>query len=76
MEISRTIMSLKPKNTSDHDGISSELIKTLNQPICIPLCTIINKSLETGDVLGSMKIAKVTQIQKQIQFFMQTIYTV
>jgi hypothetical protein len=36
IEISRIIMSLKPKNSSGHDGISSKLLKTLNQSICIP----------------------------------------
>ena len=52
-------MSLKSKNSSGHDGISSKLLKTLAQSLCIPICTIINKSLQTGDVPRSMEIAKV-----------------
>ena len=59
IEITRIIMSLKPKNSSGHDDISSKLLKTLNQSICIPMCTIINKSLQTGDVSRSMTIVKV-----------------
>ena len=64
IEITHIIMSLKPKNSSGHDGISSKLLKTLNQSICIPMCTIINKSLKTDDVPRSMKIAKVIPIHK------------
>jgi len=64
IEIARIIMSLKPKNSSGHDGISSKLPKTLNQSICIPICTILNKSLQTGDVLRGMNIAKVIPIHK------------
>jgi len=64
IEITRIIMSLKPKNSSGHDGISSKLLKTLNQSIRIPICTIINQSLQTGDVPMSMKIAKVIPIYK------------
>jgi len=42
IEISRIIMTLKPKNSSGHDGISSKLLKTLNQSICIFICIITN----------------------------------
>jgi len=45
VEITRIIMSINPKNSSGRDGISSKLLKTLNQSTCIPICTIINKSL-------------------------------
>ena len=64
IEIARITMSLKPENSSGHGGLSSKLLKTLNQSICIPMCTIINKSLHTGDVPRGMKIAKVTPIYK------------
>jgi len=64
IEITRITMSLKPENSSGHDGLSSKLLKTLNQSICIPMCTIINKSLKTGDVPRSMNIAKVIPIHK------------
>ncbi|KAK2163116.1 hypothetical protein LSH36_85g03026 [Paralvinella palmiformis] len=58
IEIPRNTMSLKPKNSSGHDGVSSKFPKTLNQSRCIPICIITNKSLQTGDVRRSMKIAK------------------
>ena len=45
IEISRIITSLKPKNSSGHDGISSKLLKCLNPSISNVVCTIINKSL-------------------------------
>ena len=62
--ISRIITSLKPKNSSGHDGISSKLLKCLNPSISNVVCTIINKSLVSGTVPRSMKAAKVIPIYK------------
>ena len=62
IEISRIITSLEPKNSSDHDGISSKLLKCLNPSISNVVCTIINKSLESGTVPRSMKAAKIIPI--------------
>ena len=64
IEIARIITSLKPKNSSGHDGISSKLLKCLNPSISNVVCTIINKSLESGTVPRSMKAAKVIPIYK------------
>jgi hypothetical protein len=64
VEIYRIIMSLKPKKSFGHDGISSKLLKTLGMSICTPICSIVNKSLHSGQVPGGMKIAKVIPIHK------------
>ena len=63
-EISDIINVLKNKKSTGHDGISSSLIKQIKTAICIPLTTIINKSLETGQVPTNMKLAKVILIYK------------
>ena len=57
-------MSLKPKKSFGHDGISSKLLKTLGMSVCTPICSIVNKSLSSGQVPGGMKIAKVIPIHK------------
>ena len=63
-EIHRIIMKMKPKNSCGHDGISSKLLKNVSQVIAVPLSIIINKSIETGVVPRSMKLAKVIPIYK------------
>ena len=64
MEVSELLKSLKPKNSTGHDGLSSKLIKTLSSAISCPISIIINKSFETGVVPNSMKIAKIIPIFK------------
>ena len=63
-EISRIIASLKCKNSSGHDGISSKLLKSLQPALCLPISILINKSMETGQVPADMKIAKIIPIYK------------
>ena len=63
-EISRIIASLKCKNSSGHDGISSKLLKSLQPALCLPISILINKSMETGQVPANMKIAKIIPIYK------------
>jgi hypothetical protein len=63
-EINKITSSLKPKTSLGHDRISSKLIKLLSNSIKIPLSKIINKSLESGMVPHSWKIAKVIPIHK------------
>ena len=63
-EIQKTLSTLKPKNSHGHDNISSKLLKTLASSLKYPLSIIINKSLETGYVPESMKLAKVIPIYK------------
>ncbi len=63
-EIERIIISLKPKNSSGQDGLSSKLLKSLSSSLACPISTIINKSLQTGTVPTSLKLAKVIPIYK------------
>ena len=37
------IMSLKPKKSFGHDGMSSKLLKTLGMSIRTPICTMVNQ---------------------------------
>ena len=64
VEISKIITSLKPKNSSGHDKINANLLKTLKPVITLPICLIINKSIETGTVPNNMKVAKIIPIYK------------
>ena len=61
-EISRIINSFKRKSSSGHDGITTSLIKDTNQDIAIALTIVINKSINTGIVPESMKLAKAIPI--------------
>jgi hypothetical protein len=63
-EISRLINSLKRKNSSGHDGITSSLIKDIKHEISLPLTILINKSLSTGIVPDLLKTAKVIPVYK------------
>ena len=64
VEISKTITSLKPKSSSGHDKINANLLKTLKPVITLPICLIINTSIETGTVPNNMKVAKIIPIYK------------
>ena len=63
-EITRIINSLKSKNSSGHDGLNTILLKNIKTELVIPLNIIINKSLSTGVVPDSLKLAKVIPIFK------------
>jgi hypothetical protein len=63
-EILKIITSLKGKKSSGHDGINSILLRKIKLSVCVPLTAIINKSLETGEVPSSLKLAKVVPIYK------------
>lgn len=63
-EINKTLSALKPKTSTGHDNINSKLIKTLSASIATPLSVIINKSLESGIVPNTWKLAKIIPIYK------------
>ena len=65
-EIDKIITSSKSKISFSHDCISTSLLKKLKQAITYPIALIINKSLQTGCVPNSMKLAKVVPIYKFI----------
>ena len=63
-DVIRIINELKPKNSCGHDGLSSKLVKDLKNEIALPLSIMINTSIESGHVPGTMKLAKVIPIYK------------
>ena len=60
-EIGKYIDSLKKKNSSGHDEVTSTFLKSVKSAVVQPLSILINKSLDTGIVL---KLAKVIPIYK------------
>ena len=63
-DIIKIINELKPKNSSGHDSISSKLVKDHKNEIALPLPIMNNKSIESGHVPVTMKLAKVVPIYK------------
>ena len=64
-EIEDTITKLKPKLSTDINGLNMKLIKNTKMHISTPLQDIINACFQQGTVPGSMKVAKVTAIFKK-----------
>ena len=60
----KLIDSLKQKNSSGHDNITSSLIKDIKHEIAIPLTILFNKSIHSGRVPDDIKLAKVIPIYK------------
>jgi hypothetical protein len=63
-EIQYTIKLHKPPKSTGPDGVSSWLLKQLNESICKPLSILINKSMENGKFPNMLKIAKIVTIYK------------
>ncbi len=57
-EINEIFRLIKGKKTTDHDGLSSYLMKMLSE-IAYPTSTLINRSIKKGHVPNCMKTAKV-----------------
>ena len=64
-EVNSIIKSLKPKNTSGYDGISSKILKPCAHLISKPLTYICNCSLTTGIFPERCKFAIVRPIYKK-----------
>ena len=64
-EIENIIKSLKPKNSSGYDGISTKLIKVFSPFISSPLAHICNKSLSSGIFPDRLKYAIVKPLFKK-----------
>jgi len=58
-EILEIITSLKGKKSSGYDRMNPIILS-----VCVPLASIINKSLETGEIVNCLKLAKVVHIYK------------
>ena len=63
-EIITIANSLKTKTSMGHDGMPTKMLKEIIQEISVPLCHILNKSIENGIVPKHMKIARVIPIYK------------
>ncbi len=63
-EICDIINKMKPKKSKGHDEINTSFIKDISTSVAEPISILINKSLETGYVPTSLKIAKVIPIYK------------
>ena len=61
----RIIKNMKISQSKGHDGISSELVKLINNDISHCITLIINQSLTSGIFPDRLKIAKVTPIYKK-----------
>ena len=64
-QILSVIKSLKPKSSTDCDGLSVKLIKTSPLKLAYPLSVIVNQSLNTGIFPKSLKISKITPLFKK-----------
>ena len=64
-EIIRTAQSLKLKNSSGHDGISSRVIKESIHLIAVPLSYVFNLSLSSGVVPNDFKIGNIIPVFKK-----------
>ena len=64
-EISKIINKFDKNKSAGHDGIGNLIVKGVAKEIVHPLTAISNRSLSTGKVPDSLKIAKVIPIHKK-----------
>lgn len=64
-DVSKTIESLKPKDSCGIDNLSSNLLKSLKNVLSNPICTLINQSLNLGIFPNCLKLAKVIPVYKK-----------
>ena len=63
-EVIKTTKSLKPKNSTGYDNVSTKLLQNVIEDIAYPFCHVINQSFSSGIVPEEMKIAKVIPVYK------------
>ncbi len=63
-EIKAMLGSMKSKKSAGNDDLNSQLLKAIAGNITIPIALLINKSLVSGIVPDSLKIAKVIPVYK------------
>ena len=64
-EILKIINKFDKNKSAGHDGIGNLIVKRMAKEIVYPLTPILNRSLLTGKVPDSLKIAKVIPIHKK-----------
>jgi len=62
--VKKIIRSLKPKLSSDAQGVSSKMVKFVGNEIATPLSHIFNLSLLTGDFPTKLKLCRVIPLFK------------
>ena len=67
--IAKTLPSLRTKDYSGHDGISTKLLKFISPALLKPLTIVINQSLITEILPDKLKIAKVIPLFKKKRCF-------
>ena len=73
-EIMKILTSLRTKDSSGFDGISTKFLKFLAPSQISPLTLIINQSLVTGIFPTKLKTAKVTPLHKKGHSYLMTNY--
>ena len=58
-------MKLKPKSSTDHEGMSVKILKNVSTKLASPLAIIVNQSLNSGIVPQALKVSKVTPVFKK-----------
>lgn len=64
VKVFNLIKSIKPKMSTDNDGLSMFLISSVAEGICAPLSSIYNLSIESGVFPDKLKISKTIIIHK------------
>ena len=64
-EVMSCISSLTTKFSNGPDGLNTYVLKQVAQSVVKPLTVVINKSLSSGTMPDSLKIAKVVPIYKK-----------
>ncbi len=66
MEITSSIIDkLAPKTSSEFDGLSSKLVKTIKAVLLKPISSIINQMLHNGTFSDKLNIANIIPIYKK-----------
>jgi len=65
-EVNKIIQSIKSKNSSGYDEISSRILKISTSYIISPLTFIFNKILNTGIFPGILKFSVVKPLHKKM----------
>ena len=73
-EIMKILTSLRTKDSSGFDGISTKFLRFLAPSLISPLTLIINQSLVTGIFPTKLKIAKVAPLHKKGHSYLMTNY--
>ena len=63
--IIKIFKELKPKSSTDHEGMSVKILKNVSTKLASPLAIIVNQSLNSGIVPQALKVSKVNPVFKK-----------